>query len=78
MASQHSKGQKTPPLVAALITMGIVFLLAALFANFYEVEPATYFGSPYPFRDYTFPLAILGFACVLGGVAAHFTTIERA
>ena len=73
-----SKIETLPPFTAMFITLGIVFLLAILFAQNYNytirIEPFNYV-TKYPYRDYIFPLALLSITCFV--VSIHIYQYEK-
>jgi hypothetical protein len=60
------------PLAAALIVFGAILIIGAIIAyNYEEAYNVPLFGTvtKYPYRDYAFPLGVIGAAAFFAGLA---------
>ena len=66
-------------MASALMMFGVILLIGALFAyTYYETYTFPLFGTiiKYPYREYAFPLAIIGAAFLLAGLAYYMVQTE--
>jgi len=54
------------PFAKALIVFGIVLIIGALFALYYNVP--TVIGNIHPIREYAYPLGVIGVGAFLAGL----------
>jgi len=68
------------PIPTIIAIIGIVLLVGAYIANIYYIEyhyPIVGTIRKYPYRDYAFPLGIIGAALLIAGLATSFTTHKQ-
>jgi len=65
--------KKRNPIGYVAGAFGVVLVLAALFANYYStrqfvgIQPYGFWVTNYPYKDYVFPLAIMGILAFIAG-----------
>ncbi len=68
------------PIHTKITIIGIILLIGAYIANTYYIEyhlPLVGTIRKYPYRDYAFPLGIIGAALLIAGLATSFTTHKQ-
>ena len=72
--------KKKNPIGYVAVAFGIVLVLSALFANYYStrqflgIQPYGYLVTKYPYKDYAFPLALMG---ILAFIASAIMSYQK-